>query len=185
MNVEIKTMPLLHSVPIVLLSVIDKGRRNVTTIGDVAVMGLNPPLIGFSTHENHLVTEMVDNTGKLTINIPRSEQIRIVDFCGIYSGREKDKSSLFNMIDEGDYSRIADCPINLQMRILKRIQIKQRIIYTGEVEKTYVDESLLNGESFDFSKFKALHYGLDNSYYETGGKIGTGYKEGKKTDFKV
>ncbi|MBB6480051.1 flavin reductase family protein [Spirochaeta isovalerica] len=179
MNRQINSTPLLHGVPIVLLCAESEGKVDVTTIGDVAVMGLNPPLVGFSTHENHLITELIDRERKVTINIPEVTQMKEVDFCGIHSGRERDKASLFRLERTEGYVRTGDCPVNLHVKVLERVQIKQRVIYTGEVKATYVREDLIPEGKLDMRSLKSLHYGLDNRYYSIGGDIGTGYREGR------
>lgn len=50
-----KVLPLLHTVPIVLVGVkrsdFKDKRANYTTIGDVAIAGLNPALLMISLHE--------------------------------------------------------------------------------------------------------------------------------------
>ncbi|MBN2657335.1 MAG: flavin reductase [Spirochaetales bacterium] len=179
MNRQISSTPLLHGVPVVLLCAEFEGRCDVTTIGDVAVMGLNPPLVGFSTQENHLITELIDREKKVTINIPEISQMKEVDFCGIHSGRDRDKTPLFRLERTDGFVRLGDCPVNLHVDVLERIQIKQRVIYAGEVRATFVREDLIRDDKPDMRNLKSLHYGLDNRYYSIGENIGTGYGEGR------
>lgn len=172
-------MPLLHPVPIVLICAESEGKCNVTTIGDVAVMGLNPPLIAVSTHQNHLISEMIDREKKMSVNIPGSDLVEKVDFCGMHSGRVKDKASLFSIERPKGLPLIGDCPINLEVQVLERTQVRQRVIYICEVTSTYARESIAKGNQMDLSDLETILYGLDNSYYRSGSFLARGYSAGK------
>lgn len=180
MKKQIKTLPLLHPVPIVLLCTFHKEKRNITTIGDVAVMGLNPPLLAFSTNEKHLATDLIDSEQRLSINIPGSELVREVDYCGIYSGRDRDKTELFNIELINEIPAISECKITLLVKVISRTQVKQRVIYISEVTAAYAQDSLIVEEELNLSGFQTLLYGLDNQYYQSGEPLGRGYCEGKK-----
>ncbi|QVK21273.1 flavin reductase family protein [Mycoplasmatota bacterium] len=180
MKRKIKNYPLLHPVPIVLACAKKEKKINVTTIGDVAIMGLNPPLIVLSTNEKHLITDFVDEVKILSLNIPQEKLLKKVDYCGIYSGRDVDKENLFTYEYHDEIPSIKECNISLNLKVIERVQIKQRVIYITEVTGTFVDEFLLDNDKLSLSKMKSVLYGLDNSYYSVGDIIGKGYSIGKE-----
>ncbi|MBU1019819.1 MAG: flavin reductase family protein [Firmicutes bacterium] len=178
MKIEIKPYPLLHPTPIVLIGVMVNGIANFTTIGDVAVMGLNHPLVVISLNEKHHSTIGIEALGEFSINIPTEKMLEKVDFCGIYSGSKIDKEMLFELHMNENIPYILECPITLLCKVVNRNQIKQRVIYTAEVTKTIVDEEIYVEKKFKLENIKPILYGLDNNYYSIGRTIGEGYKVG-------
>ncbi len=180
MKKEIRNLPLIHPTPIVVVGTMVKGIPNYTTIGDVAVAGLNPALVMISLNEQHCSTKSVLESKKMSINITTNEMLKEVDFAGIYSGKDTDKNGLFKSIIIDDLPVISVSPISLIVKVMEKIQIKQRVIFICEVTKTLVDESLIVDAKLELKSIKPILYGLDNNYYTIGKKIGVGYQEGKK-----
>jgi len=65
----IKPYPLIHPATIAIVGTMHNSKPNFTTIGDIAVAGLNPPLIMISLHQNHNATAFIEQTGMCSINI--------------------------------------------------------------------------------------------------------------------
>lgn len=180
MKQQIKPYPLIHPTTIVVVGTMYNGQPNFTTIGDIAVAGLNPPLIMASFHENHQATKYIDEHNVFSVNMALSSMMNEVDFCGIYSASQKDKSSIFasNIVD--GVPIINESPISLVVKVTERVQVKQRVIYVCTVQKTLIEDELHHQNNLVLKKLKPLLYGLDNSYYSDIIKIGTGYQEGIK-----
>ncbi len=171
-----KILPLLHTVPIVVIGTRHPDHRdpkpNYTTIGDVAIAGINPPLIMISVHERHLGRRAIDAVGRFSVNVPSQEFLSRVDYCGMVSGNDADKSTVFMTAWHEDVPYAKEMPIVLICRVLERVQVEQRIIFVAKVERTITKDGM---------KLEDLHgiqYGLDNRYYGTGTPIGEGYHEG-------
>lgn len=172
--------PLIHPTPIVIIGTKEENRINFSTIGDVAVAGLHPALVMVSLHEHHLTTEIIKKTHQFSINIPTSSMMKYVDYCGVISGKDKDKSPLFKTELVDNIPILTDSPINLIVKVEHTHQIQQRVIMICSVMQTLVSKACkLNGQ-FDLSNIDALVYGLDNRYYRLTDAIGIGYAEYKK-----
>lgn len=180
MKKEIKPCSLLHPSTIVLVGTIVNDKPNYTTIGDVAVAGLNPALIMISINENHSAAAYVNREKKMSINIPTIELLKEVDFAGVHSAKEVDKSNLFTSTLKDGLPVIDQSPITLLVRVLDKLQVKQRIIYVCEVYKTLIDTDIICEGKIQISEVKSILYGLDNKYYTIGDKVGIGYQEYKK-----
>ena len=178
MKRTIHTSAILQPVPIVLICAEGEGRANITTIGDVAVMGLNPALIAVSLHEGHLSCRFIEERGRFSFNVPEAGLLDKVDYCGMVSGKEVDKSELFSLEMVDDTPTVTECPVSLILSVVNRTQVEQRVIYITEVLRTLVDERLLKDGKPDLSCLDAVYYGLDNLYYGRGPVIGRGYSEG-------
>lgn len=180
MKKEIKNIPLVHPTTICLIGTKRKDKINFTTIGDLAVAGINPSLVMISLSETHLATEHILESKLLSINIPCIDMVEFVDYCGIYSGRNKDKTVTepYRIVD--DVPLLDNAPISLIVKVNHTHQIQHRIIMICDVIKTFIDETLIIENKLDLSNLKTIIYGLDNNYYATGEQIGEGYKIGKK-----
>lgn len=178
MKQTIKPYPLIHPTTIVLIGTIYCDKANYTTIGDIAVAGLNPPLVMVSLHKNHEATKYIETHKRFSINSTSSSMMKEVDYCGIHSASSKDKSSLFKSSIIDELPIIDTSPINMIVDVVNSITVEQRVIYVCKVDKTFIDNDLIKNDSLILNKIKPLLYGLDNSYYSGINKIGTGYKEG-------
>ena len=181
-----KPLPLVYPVPIVLAGALVHGKPNYATIGDTGLMGINPPLVFISSHVNHYTNIGILENKTFSINVPSTDLLEKVDYCGIVSGAETDKSVLFtNFYGELETAPlIAECPVNLECRVINEFKIEHRQIFVGEVIATHIEESLLlaDGQRKTIPMLTSLDpilYALDNCYYQIGEKIGTGYQEGQ------
>jgi flavin reductase (DIM6/NTAB) family NADH-FMN oxidoreductase RutF len=180
MKIETKPYPLIHPTTIVLVGTMCGDKANFTTIGDIAVAGLNPPLIMISLHENHNATKYINKYNKMTINIPAKNLLKEVDFAGIYSSKQIDKSELVSHEIVDGLPVVNEAPITLFANVVETVQVAQRVIFVCEIYKTMLEESLLKEGHLDLSCINTIMYGLDNKYYSNPTAIGEGYCEGKK-----
>ena len=70
MKVKIGNLPYIYPIPIVLVGANVNGKPNFTTIGDVGLMGINPPLVFISSHKQHYLNVGILETGCYSINFP-------------------------------------------------------------------------------------------------------------------
>ena len=177
--------PLIYPIPIVLAGANVEGKPNYATLGDCGVMGLRPPLVYISLNESHHTTQGVLEQNAFSINIPSTDSIARVDYCGIVSGRKVDKSALFDAFyGELGVPMIDECPVNLECRVVHEFTIEQRHIFVGKVIQTYVDQEYVieqkgKPDIADMTRLDPIIYALDNRYYCIGKAIGTGYQEGR------
>ena len=184
-KVKLGAVPLVYPIPIVLVGATVDGIANFTEVGDCAVMGINPALVTISLSATHHTTKGIDTTGTFSINFPSTQMLSLADYCGMVSGRDIDKSKLFSTF-RGEHTGaplIEDCPVGLECRVLEIVQVKHRRLFIAEVVECYVSHQFvdtIDGKQrvADLSRLDPVIYALDNRYYEIGGTIGTGYREG-------
>lgn len=186
-KVKFGRYPLIYPIPIALVGSLVKGRPNFETLGDVGIMGINPPLVYISSSQDHFTNQGIIEHGAFSINFPSTSLLTKVDYCGIVSGSEVDKSMLFDIFfgELDTVPLIKECPVNLECKVVKEFSIQHRQIFIGDVIETYVNEEyvIVNDEHksiADMVKLDPIIYALDNNYYKIGKPIGIGYQEGKK-----
>lgn len=186
MKVKLGKVPLVYPIPIVLAGANVQGKANFATLGDCGVMGLNPPLVYVSLHQNHHTTRGIEENQTFSINIPPTSLLAVTDYCGIVSGAEVDKSTLFEVFygELESAPMIAECRVNLECQVVHHFGIEHRRIYVGKVAQAYVDEEYLVEKDgrrtlAEMTALEPIIYGMDNRYYGIGKAIGIGYTEGK------
>lgn len=187
MKVKFGPVPLIYPIPVTLVGARIAGKPNYTTIGDCGLMGINPPLVFISSHREHHINKGILENRAFSINFPNTKMLSLVDYCGIVSGRDIDKASLFQTFygEMENVPMISECPVCMECRLVKEFSIEHRQVFIGEVIQTHIDEAFIsNGEGrksiTNLRVLDPIIYALDNKYYRIGEIIGTGYEEGKK-----
>jgi len=185
MKVKLGPFPLVYPIPIVLAGANVRGRPNYVTLGDCGIMGINPPLVYISSHREHYTNEGVLENGTFSVNLPTTDLLAEADYCGLVSGRDVDKSTLFEAFygELGTAPMIVACPVNLECRVVKEFCIEDRQVFVGRVVQAYVDQAYVverEGQRTiaEMTRLDPIIYGLDNRYYRIGEPIGVGYREG-------
>ncbi|MHA2233609.1 MAG: flavin reductase family protein [Candidatus Hodarchaeales archaeon] len=186
-KVKLGKIPLVYPIPIILAGALVHGRANFEEIGDVGIMGINPPIVFISSGQNHYTNVGILEHGTFSINIPSTTLLTKTDYCGIISGRDVDKSQLFDVFlgELETAPMIRECPVNLECKVIKHFSIQHRQIFVGDVAQTYVSSEFVAEKDdqkriVDMVKLDPIIYALDNRYYRIGEPIGVGYQEGKK-----
>lgn len=168
--------PLIHPNPIVLVGTLLDQQVNFTTIGDVAVAGIHPPLVMISCKESHQATRTIFATKRFSINVPTQEMMALADYCGVHSGKDTDKSVLVEHEIKGPYVAATKAPVTLFCEVLHSHQIDRRVIMIAAVKETWIAHELIDHGTLELGSLKALVYGLDNRYYTVSEPIGVGYE---------
>jgi len=180
MKKKINPYPIIHPTTIALVGTKSGDKVNFSTIADIGVAGLSPALIMISLNEKHCTTKFLDETGVCSINIPGESMMYNVDYCGVVSGNDEDKSTLFEYTMTDRVPLINEAPISLIAKVQHRHQIQQRVIFILEVTATFIEDEFITEDSYNFKNLRTISYGLDNNYYMHGEKIGEGYDSFKK-----
>jgi flavin reductase (DIM6/NTAB) family NADH-FMN oxidoreductase RutF len=178
------SVPYIYPIPIILAGATVDGKPNFATIGDCGLMGIRPPLVYISSGKDHYTNQGILENETFSINFPTTEMLPVVDYCGTVSGRDVDKSSLFEVFygDLKTAPMILKCPVNLECKVVKEFSIQHRQIFVAEVVQTFVDDTFViekdGRKSFvELDRLDPILYALDNRYYRVGPAIGTGYQE--------
>lgn len=74
-------------VPVVLVSCGSMEQPNVLTVAWTGILSSDPPKTYVSVRPSRFSYALIKESGEFVINLPSSYLIRIVDFCGVKSGR--------------------------------------------------------------------------------------------------
>lgn len=186
-KIKFGKVPIIYPIPIILAGALVNSKPNFETLGDVGIMGINPPIVYISSGQDHYTNQGILEHETFSINFPPTKLLGKTDYCGTVSGHDVDKSQLFDVFfgELETAPMIQECPVNLECKVIKEFSIQHRQIFVGDVVQTYVNEEFViksEGQKriADMTKLDPIIYALDNNYYNIGKSIGIGYQESKK-----
>ncbi len=186
-KVKFGQIPLVYPIPIVLTGALVDGKANFEELGDVAVMGIKPAIICISSGKDNHTNKGILEHGTFSINFPTTKMIAETDYCGTVSGKDVDKSQLFDIFygELETAPMIKECPVNLECKVIKEFLVEHRQIFIADVIQAHVSKEYVTEENgrkkiAEMTKLDPIIYALDNKYYKIGEPIGEGYKESKK-----
>lgn len=174
--------------PVVLVVCGTLKRPNVITVGKVGIVASDPPVIGISIHKTRHSLKLIRATGEFSVNTPSSGQCVQADYCGIVSGRNVEKIDAIGMTPlQGTRIAapiLAECPYNLECRVLQEIVMGDWVLFLAEVLETLVDEDKLldpAAGSIDIDAIDPIVYLGSTCEYRCLGKVvGRGFQDGRR-----
>ncbi|WP_256133694.1 flavin reductase family protein [Anaerovorax odorimutans] len=185
MKKHYKHKDILFPVPAALIVTGDIEHANIVTVAWIGIMGSDPEVIGISLKHDRYSLNSIEKYGEFTVNIPSSSLFRQVDYCGLTSGKVVDKFS------ETGFSKgksivvntpiIEECPLNLECKVIKAIDIGQWKIFVGEIVETQLDADCIDiNEKVDINKIDPLVYiPTIREYWSIGTILGKAFDAGR------
>ena len=177
---------MMNPVPAVMVSVADKnGKANIITIAWAGTICTNPPMVSISVRPERYSYQMIEETGEFVINLTTEELVKACDYCGVVSGRDKDKFKEMNLtpftVEGVRVPAIAESPVNIACRVVEKKELGSHHMFIAEVVSVTVDEAHMN----ETGKFLINELGLvmysHGEYFAMGEKLGKfGYSIQKK-----
>lgn len=160
----------------VLAGAIVKGKPNYATIGAYGVVSQKPVLY-ISLKNSHYTTSGVVESGFFSINIPSSEAVEKIDFCGSVSGNQTDKSNVFDSFydEAGKAPMIKECPVNYLCKVIQTIPMFDFTMFIGEIVAVYANEECLDHGKPNALKVKPTIL-MDSGYFDIKDRVGTVFK---------
>ena len=178
----------LFPMPVALIGANVNGKPNFETLAYVSVVESKPPLISISSYETHYTNIGIKENRTFSVNTPSEDLVEIIDYCGIVSGKDIDKSEVFDIFygDLKTAPMVSLSPLNLECEVIKIINIKELVevekgheIFIGKVVNAYADEDCLTEGIPDIAKLKTYIYS-QNNYWKVGEKLASAFEIGKK-----
>ena len=174
---------LLFPMPAVLIGADINGKPNFMTSAWCGIGAYKPPAVTVALRKNRYTLKGIRQTGTFSVNVSSCDMVKKVDYCGIYSGRNKDKSQLFNVF-YGELKTaplIQDCPVNLECKAVHYLDLESHNLVVGEIVETYMAESCLTDEKADPMKIDPLIYiSSTTKYHRLGEVIASAFEIGKQ-----
>jgi len=167
-----------------ILGAVVGGKTNFITIAHVGIMNHGTPqYVTFGLSKAHYTNQGVIEHKEFSVNIPGEDLMVETDYAGLVSGRNTDKSGLFETFKgELEYAPlIKACPVCMECRLHETLDFKTHDIFVGEIVATYADEAVLTETGrIDPLLARPLLFDMATvKYYAVGRELGGCWNAGK------
>lgn len=167
----------LRPVPVVLVSCGHGEQANIITIAWTGILCSNPPQVGIGVQPSRHSHGLIREAGEFVINIPDEGLLDEVEYCGFVSGRDEDKFAGHGLTPvPGTAAQtpiIAECPINLECKLVHTLRLGSHDLFVGEVVAVQVSEEVLDERGrVDSDKLKPILFTGDE-YWGLGSLLGS------------
>lgn len=173
---------LLYPMPAVLVGAVVDGKANFMTAAWCCIACMKPPAISVAVNTVRHTLKGIKENGAFSINVPSTDLVEEVDYCGIYSGGKRDKSAVFKVFfgQVPTAPLIEECPVNLECRLIESLHIGTHDLIVGEILETHITESCLTDGKADPEKIDPLVFSpAVQKYHRLGPAIAQAFHVGK------
>ena len=148
-KIDFKGSVILNPVPVVLItSKNNADKTNVFTVGWTGTINTKPPMLYISIRPERLSYEYIKESMEFVVNLPSSDLVKKVDYCGVRSGKKNDKITEmgFTLKESHNVSvpYIDECPVNIECKVKNIIPLGTHDMFIAEVVASHVNEDLLD-----------------------------------------
>jgi len=180
---EIRVGPYLYPMPVVLVGANVDHKPNFMPIAWVSIVEHKPPMISISANQNHYTNKGIEENHSFSINTPNENMVIPMDYCGLKSGRESDKSSVFKVFygELKTVPMIKESPLNLECEVIHSYDTKKgHTMFIGEIKHAYADDDILQNGIPEITKLNPIIFSMnDNNYWKLGKHLGRAWSIGK------
>lgn len=172
----------IYPVPTVLVGTIVDSRVNFNTLGNCGIISMNPATIYISSYKNHFNNIGIIQNGVFSVNIPSHKSVIKTDYCGLVSGKNTDKSKVFDIFygESKLAPMIEECPICLECKTIKHVDINIMDVFIAEITQSYIDESCIHDGEVDVSLVDPIIYTMKGNYHQIGKCMESPFSIGKQ-----
>ena len=169
---ELKPSAMLNPVPVVMVSSGDMETSNIFTAAWTGTVCSEPPMVYVSIRKSRYSHELISKSGTFVINLVGKDTVKACDFCGVKSGRDVDKFQKLSLTKERGrvtgVPMIKECPVNLECKVTKVLELGSHDMFLATVEAVYVDETIIDSQgSVDLVKAGLVAYS-HGEYFDLG-----------------
>jgi flavin reductase (DIM6/NTAB) family NADH-FMN oxidoreductase RutF len=182
-KVKISNQAFPYPMPMVVVSAVVEGKVNHMAVAWVTRVNHSPPMLAVALNKVHYTNRGIHQHRAFGVSIPSVEQAELVDYVGLVSGADRDKSGVFELFQGtlADAPMIASCPLTMACRLLQVLSFPTNELFVGEIVEAYCDESCLVHDRPDVERMRP--YGLtmpDNRYWTVGAYTGKAWSVGMR-----
>jgi flavin reductase (DIM6/NTAB) family NADH-FMN oxidoreductase RutF len=181
-KVNLGTNAFPYPMPMVVVGAVVDGKPNFMPCAWSNRVNPRPPLYLVALGKSHLTNEGIHEHGELSVNIPSRDLVEAVDYCGLNSGRQADKSGIFTATygELAHAPMIAECPYSMELRVVQTVDLPVETLFIGEVVAAHCDEGCLTDGQPDVKKLDPFMLTMpDNNYWSVGERVAQAWSVGK------
>ena len=181
-KVKLGPQTLLFPMPAVLVGANVNEKPNFMTVAWCGIAAFKPPAVSLALRKDRYTLIGVNEKKAFSVNVASAGLAQKVDHCGIYSGKNRDKSNVFDVF-YGTLETaplIKECPVNLECKVIHSLDLGSHTLVVGEIVETFVTEDCLTDGKPDPEKIDPIVYTPGAlTYQRLGEVIGKAFSIGK------
>ncbi len=180
-KVALGPMPYMCVMPTLLVGATVKGKPNYMTAAWATVACMAPPMVCVAVNKGRFTARGIEENQTFSLNVPSVHQVVETDHCGLVSGNNEDKSTVFHSFyGELKTAPLAEeCPVNIECRVFRSVDCGSHVLYIGKVVEIHADKSCVTEGKLDIDKIRPVIY-AQSAYYGIGNQIDKAFFAGKK-----
>lgn len=159
-----------------------KGSVNFMALDWLTRVNYKPPMLGICVNNAHASNIAIRDTGEFSVNVPSTDMVEITDCTGLISGKQVNKSGLFEVF----YGKleaapmIKTCPLSMECKVIQTIELPSNTFFISEIIDIYSEERFLSDGKPDVKKINPFVLTMpDNRYWAIGDFVGKAWSAGK------
>ena len=180
-NFDIATKGFCPPITVVLVGTVTEGNVNFMEVGWCMIVNLKPPMLAVSLEATRYSIGGIKEHGEFSVCIPDASMKDVADYCGLFSGRDKDKAQLFDVFYSASKNMplIQNCPVNLECVVKNTIEIPGRYIFVANIISALARQDVMEDGRPVIEKIDPLLMTMrDNRYWRLGEIAGRAWKDG-------
>lgn len=160
---QVKLAPMLCPQPVVMVSCGDESESNIITAAWTGIVNTNPPMAYVSVMKKRYSHDIMEKHREFVINLANEDLAKVVDYCGVKSGRDVDKWKETGLTKtEADLVKapmIKESPVNLECKVTEIIELPSHDMFLAEIVAVHIaDDYIGDNGAYDFHDMKLLTY---------------------------
>lgn len=165
---------ILNPLPVALVGSLVDGKPNYLVIGYISPFNFGKHVF-FSLFKKRYTRAGILENMTFSVNIPSISLLDETQLCGSKSGRDYDKSSLFETFfgELKTAPMIRECPLNMECQVEQILDYDLNEGIIGKVVKSYADSNILVDGNLDIREAHPIIWATcgDFNYYSIGTRI--------------
>ena len=177
---------MLNPVPAVMVSLLtEEGKENIITVAWAGTICTNPPMLSISVKPERFSYAGLVKNKEFVVNLTNEALVKACDYCGVVSGRDKDKFKDMKLtplkMEHVSAPGIAESPVNIECKVKEIKELGSHSMFISEVVGVTVDEKYMDESGrFNINDTGLVMYS-HGQYFSLGENLGKfGYSIQKK-----
>lgn len=180
-KITLGPMPYMSVMPTLIVGSNVKGNANYMTAAWATVACMAPPMVCVALNKTRFTVKGIEENKTFSLNVPSAKHVVETDHCGLVSGSQEDKSTVFTSF----YGKLksapmaAECPVNIECRLFKSVDCGSHLLSIGEIVEIHADKSCVVDGKPDTAKLDPIVY-AQSAYWHVGKQAAKAFSVGKE-----
>ena len=183
-KIQLGPSTIAYPMPAFLIGADVEGRPNFMVAAWSGIACSDPPMITVAFQPHRHTLKGVKQNRAFSVNVPPVSLMKETDFCGMFSGKDEDKSGVFEVFyGKTEHAPLISlCPVNLECRVVMTLELGSHDLVVGEIKEVHVSGDALGEDGkLDPAKVDPLIFTVpDRTYRRLGEVVGKAFKVGKE-----